>query len=92
MVIWLVGLSGAGKSTIGRATYELIKSDLPNKFFFLRAATQNKFDENRGRKEGYQLSAVGRLLQALLMKYFPDQFCNIYVLFADRVIQAETSP
>ena len=62
------------------------------KFSFFRAATHKKFDENRGRKEGYQLSAVGRLLQVFLMKYLPDQFCNIYVLFADRVIQAETSP
>ena len=33
MVIWLVGLSGAGKSTIGRATYEIIKHDLPNTVF-----------------------------------------------------------
>ena len=33
MVIWLVGLSGAGKSTIGRATYEIIKRDLPNTVF-----------------------------------------------------------
>jgi adenylylsulfate kinase len=33
MVIWLVGLSGAGKSTIGRATYELIKEELPNTVF-----------------------------------------------------------
>jgi adenylylsulfate kinase len=33
MVIWLVGLSGAGKSTIGRATYELIKDELPNTVF-----------------------------------------------------------
>lgn len=33
MVIWLVGLSGAGKSTIGRATYELIKRDLSNTVF-----------------------------------------------------------
>lgn len=54
------------------------------KFSFLRAATHKKFDENKGRKDGYQLSAVGRLLQAFLMKFFPDQFCNLYVLFAGR--------
>ena len=30
MVIWIIGMSGAGKSTIGRRVYELIKNDQPN--------------------------------------------------------------
>lgn len=33
MVIWLVGLSGAGKTTIGREAYAIIKSKLPNTVF-----------------------------------------------------------
>ena len=33
MVIWLVGLSGAGKTTIGREVYALIKKELPNTVF-----------------------------------------------------------
>lgn len=54
------------------------------KFAIFRSATHKKFNENMARKEGYQLSAVGRSLQGLLMKYFPDRFCNIYVLIARR--------
>ncbi len=30
MVIWIIGMSGAGKSTIGRAVYGLWKSQVPN--------------------------------------------------------------
>lgn len=33
MVIWLVGMSGAGKTTIGRELYALIKSSHPNTVF-----------------------------------------------------------
>lgn len=33
MVIWLVGLSGAGKSTIGREVYRIVKNEMPNTVF-----------------------------------------------------------
>lgn len=33
MVIWLIGMSGAGKTTIGREVYALIKPSLPNTVF-----------------------------------------------------------
>ena len=33
MVIWLVGMSGAGKTTIGRELYARIKDKLPNSVF-----------------------------------------------------------
>ena len=33
MVIWLIGLSGAGKTTIGRHLYEMWKADEPNTVF-----------------------------------------------------------
>lgn len=33
MVIWLVGLSGAGKTTIGREVYSLIHKEFPNTVF-----------------------------------------------------------
>ena len=54
------------------------------KFSIFRATSHKRFDENRGREEGYRLSSVGRMLQGFLMKYFPDQFCNIFVLYAVR--------
>ena len=30
LVLWLCGLAGSGKSTIGRALYEAIKQEIPN--------------------------------------------------------------
>lgn len=54
------------------------------KFAFFRARTHKAFDENRARTEGYRLSGLGQLLQDALMRFLPDQFCNIYVLIARR--------
>ncbi|MBI4995406.1 MAG: class I SAM-dependent methyltransferase [Rhodocyclales bacterium] len=52
------------------------------KFAFFRARGHKVFDENMARAEGYRLSAFGQLLQDMLMRFLPDQFCNIYVLIA----------
>jgi len=52
------------------------------KFRFFRASAHKKFDENRARAEGYRLSWLGSLLQGVMMRWVPDQFCNIYVLIA----------
>lgn len=52
------------------------------KFTIFRSSGHKKFDENKARKEGYRLSWFGQRLQKFLMKFFPDQFCNIYVLIA----------
>jgi SAM-dependent methyltransferase len=52
------------------------------KFPFLRAKSHKICNENNARSEGYKLSAFGQILQNMLMTYFPDQFCNIYVLIA----------
>lgn len=55
------------------------------KFRLFRANHHKKFDENIARKEGYQLSRIGRFFQNGLMKLFPNQFCNIYVIIAEKV-------
>lgn len=55
------------------------------KFRFFRDSGHKQFDENKARMEGYRLSWLGRGLQNLLMRFFPDQFCNIYVLIARKV-------
>jgi SAM-dependent methyltransferase len=55
------------------------------KFAFLRSAGHKKFDENKARAEGYRLSWFSQMLQNFLMRFFPDQFCNIYVLIAHKV-------
>jgi ubiquinone/menaquinone biosynthesis C-methylase UbiE len=52
------------------------------KFACFRSATNKQFDENKARAEGYRLSWLGQRLQNFLMRFFPDQFCNIYVLIA----------
>lgn len=55
------------------------------KFEIFRAAGHKKFDENKARTEGYRLSWFGQRLQNFLMRFFPNQFCNIYVLIAHKV-------
>ena len=54
------------------------------KFSFFRALNHKRFDENIARAEGYRLSMFGQLCQNFLMKFFPNQFCNIYVLIAHK--------
>ena len=55
------------------------------KFSFFRAKEHKIFNENMGRKEGYRLSKLGQIIQNGIMNYFPNQFCNIYVLIARKV-------
>jgi len=54
------------------------------KFNCFRAKSHKEFNENLARSEGYKLSVLGQILQNILMKYFPNQFCNIYVLIANK--------
>lgn len=54
------------------------------KFRAFRASNHKSFDENIARKEGYQLSGLGKFVQNSLMKLFPNQFCNIYVIIAEK--------
>jgi len=54
------------------------------KFSFFRSKNHKKFDENIARSEGYRLSWFGSILQSVLMRFFPNQFCNIYVLIASK--------
>lgn len=55
------------------------------KFEFFRSMSHKKFDENKARTEGYRLSWFGQTFQNFLMRFFPNQFCNIYVLIAQKV-------
>jgi len=54
------------------------------KFPFFRSKTHKIFNENIARKEGYQLSPVGTMIQKKFMKYFPAQFCNIFVIIGQK--------
>ena len=55
------------------------------KFEFFRSSRHKIFNEALGRKEGYRLSFLGRLIQSVIMRVFPNQFCNIYVLIGRKV-------
>lgn len=55
------------------------------KFAFFRSRNHKLFDETKARTEGYRLSWFGHQLQNLLMRVFPEQFCNIYVVIARKV-------
>lgn len=54
------------------------------KFDFFRARDHKVFNESQARREGYQLSLLGRMLQGMLFRLFPNQFCNVFVLIARR--------
>jgi len=66
------------------AVYPVENMPILYKFAFFRAAGHKTFDENKARKDGYRLSMFGQLLQNFMMRFLPDQFCNIYVLIARR--------
>lgn len=54
------------------------------KYEYFRHPTHKIFDENKARSDGYQLSTFGKFLTKFFMKFFPNQFCNIYVLIAQK--------
>lgn len=54
------------------------------KFALFRSKEHKVFNENMARKEGYRLSTTGQLLQNGLMRFFANQFCNIYVIIASK--------
>ena len=54
------------------------------KFSIFRANNHKIFDENIARLEGYKLSWIGQFIQNFLMKFFANQFCNIYVIVAQK--------
>lgn len=47
-----------------------------------RSRKHKNFNESLGRKEGYKLSKFGNFIQNFLMRFFPDFFCNMYLVVA----------
>lgn len=64
------------------SVYPVENMPIMYKFSMFRAYGHKSFDENKARAEGYRLSPFGQIFQDFLMRFFPDQFCNIYVLIA----------
>jgi ubiquinone/menaquinone biosynthesis C-methylase UbiE len=66
------------------SVYPVENMPLFYKFAFFRDKKHKTFNENLGRKEGYKLSSLGNAIQKTLIRFFPKQFCNIFVLIARR--------
>ncbi len=54
------------------------------KFKIFRHSSQKIFNEAKGREFGYKLSFLGTLLHKVLISLFENQFCNLYVLIAQK--------
>ncbi len=67
------------------AVYPVENMPILYKFRLFRSKEHKVFDENKARRDGYRLSWFGQLIQDFLMHFFPDQFCNIYVLIAHKL-------
>ncbi len=73
-------LAGAGFAV--HKTYAAQNYPFFYKFPALRARGQTRFDESRGRRDGYRLNLAGRLLQGGLYALAPYQMCNVTVCLA----------
>ncbi len=62
----------------------VVNMPLLYKFRIFRHQDHKDFNENLGRKEGYKLSISGNLLYKILIKIMPAQFCNLYVIIAEK--------
>ena len=71
---------------IVQSVYPVENMPILYKFSFFRAGHHKVFDENKGRKEGYQLSRAGNVVQGFLMRFFAHQFCNVYVLIGEKPV------
>lgn len=67
-----------------KSMHTVVNMPLLYKFAFFRARDHKVFNENKARKEGYKLSFFGRAITKFLMRFFPDQFCNIYVFIVSK--------
>lgn len=61
MVIWITGLSGAGKSTICDVLHEILKADLPELVILDGDAVRAAFGHNLGYKEEDRVKQAHRL-------------------------------
>ena len=58
------------------------------KIKFFRANKQNNFNENVGRNQGYNLNKLGKLINTFLLFISKNQFCNVYVVYAQKIKMA----
>ncbi len=64
--------------------FDVLNMPFLYKFKFFRSSNQKNFNENKAREEGFKLSFIGSLIQNILIKLFPRNFCNLYVMIAKK--------
>ncbi len=62
----------------------VVNMPLLYKFRIFRHKDHKEFNENLERKEGYRLSFLGNLFYKILIAIMPTQFCNLYVIIAEK--------
>lgn len=76
------------KKLFESASFSVLKietsTNMPFLFKFKIFRGKNFFDEEDGRKNGYKLNFFGTLINSFLMKYLPDQFCNLYIVYGEK--------
>lgn len=96
MVIWIIGLSGAGKTTIGREVHRQWQTVAPGTVFVDGDDIRGIFDQNRGPDahtiEGRRQNAqrIGRICEWLDRQGI-NVVCSILSLFEDQRLQNRTS-
>ncbi len=62
--------------------YPVENMPLLYKFSLFRHRDHKVFNEALGRKQGYKLNFPGSIIQNALLRFFPKQFCNVFVVIA----------
>lgn len=65
--------------------YYVLNMPLLFHFKIFRSTGQKKFDEHMGRKIGYSLNIIGKILNKFLLLFFKKQYCNIHVFYCKKV-------
>ena len=65
--------------------YEIENMPLLYKIKLFRHQSHKIFDENLARTDGYVLNSLGQYITNFLKKFFPKQFCNLYVVEAKKI-------
>lgn len=71
MVVWITGLSGAGKTTVCRALFDLVKPRLPELFLVDGDAVRELYGQDLGYNEASRVIQITRLRK--LAKFVADQ-------------------